>query len=46
MGAKRFSNWGIPNVPKKSMMGQSIWLLQKKKSYEHTHELINMDPSI
>ncbi len=28
------------------MMGQSIWLLQKKKSCEHTHELINMNPTI
>jgi hypothetical protein len=46
MGAKRFSSWGMPNVPKKSMMGQSIWLLQKKKSCEHTHELINMNPTI
>jgi hypothetical protein len=44
MGAKRFSSWGMSNVPKKSTMGQSIWLLQKKKSCEHTHELINMNP--
>jgi len=28
------------------MMGQSIWLLQKKKSCEHIHELINMNPTI
>jgi hypothetical protein len=31
MGAKRCSSWGMPNVPKKLMMGQSIWLLKKKK---------------
>jgi hypothetical protein len=29
MGAKMYPNWGMPNVPKKSMMGQSIGLFKK-----------------
>jgi hypothetical protein len=29
MGAQMCPNWGMPNVPKKSMMGQSIWLFKK-----------------
>jgi hypothetical protein len=29
MGGKWYSNWGMPNVPKKSMMDQSIWLFKK-----------------
>jgi hypothetical protein len=31
MGAKRFSSWGMPNVPKKSMMGQSYGSFKRRK---------------
>ncbi len=41
---KRCFHWGVINIPKKLLMGQSIWLLQKKKkSYGCSHELINMN---
>jgi hypothetical protein len=42
-GPKRCIYWGIPNVPKKLVMGQSIWPLQKQKKVERTHEIINMN---
>jgi hypothetical protein len=35
---KRHFYWGVPNIPKKLMMGQLIFLLPKKNSCEHTHE--------
>jgi hypothetical protein len=45
---KRCIYWGVPNILRKLMMGQSIWLVQinqkkKEKSCEHTNELINMN---
>jgi hypothetical protein len=42
---KRCFYWGVPNVPKELMIGQSIWLLHRKKgkSCECTHELIDMN---
>jgi hypothetical protein len=36
----------VPNVLKTLVIGQLIWLLQKKKKkkkYEHTHEFINVN---
>jgi hypothetical protein len=46
---KKCFHWGVLNVPNFLLMGQWIWLFPKKnkktknKSYEHTHELINMN---
>jgi hypothetical protein len=37
----------MPNVPKQLLMGQSTWLLfKKRKSCEPTHDLINMNHTI
>ncbi len=44
-GSNRCFYWGVPNVPKKLVMGQSIlWPIQKtpQKKCEHTHEVIIM----
>jgi hypothetical protein len=38
---KKSFYWGVPDVPKLFVMGQSIWPLQrekKEKSCEHIHE--------
>ncbi len=44
-GPKMCFYWGVPNVPKKLVMGQSICHLLKlfKKKCECTHGLINMN---
>jgi len=33
-GPKRCIYWGVPNIPKKLMMGQSMWLLQINQGKE------------
>jgi hypothetical protein len=49
LGVKRGASiGGMPNVSKKVLVGQSIWLLskRKRKSCEHTHDLINMNHTL
>jgi hypothetical protein len=37
----------VPNLPRKLLMGKSIWVLFKeRKSCEHTHDLTNMNHTI
>jgi hypothetical protein len=47
LGPKRCVHWGVHTIPRKLLMGQWMWLFQRKiKCHERTHELINMNQTI
>ncbi len=47
VGPKRCVHWGVHTIPRKLLMGQWMWLFQRKiKCHERTHELIDMNHTI